>query len=323
MNFKKIKRSSFLLSPEIGILIPILIVCIITAILRPSFLTWKYISSILAGSVFVGAAALGQSLTIISKEIDLSVGMNGTLAGVMCGIAANKWGLGLIPSILICLLSGVLVGALNGFSICYLGLSSWITTLATQFICQGLAVTISKGEPLSIMTLNTSNFASAKPLGISWLFFIFIALIILLNILIKKSKFGYELRSVGGNQDASIMAGINAKRVKMFAFILAGLFAAIGGLFDTINSGAASAVFGTGREFRSIICCAIGGISMTGGSGSAFGVGLGVLLFHTLWYCLRILSVNTNLQLVLIGIVLLLAVIMDLQRKRLEEKSLT
>ena len=96
----------------------------------------------------------------------------------------------------------------------------------------------------------------------------------------------------------------------------------MGGLFDVLNSGASNAAFGNGREFRAIICCAIGGISMTGGAGSSFGVALGVLLFHTLWYCLRILDVNTNLQLVLIGLILVLSVIMDIQRKKIEARKL-
>lgn len=327
MNEKqKMKKSGvglkLLLTPEIGILIPILIVCVVTTILKPNFLTWKYISSILVGSVFIGAATLGECLTIMSGEIDLSVGMNGCLAGVMCGVAASQWGLPLLPCILICLLSGAVVGAINGFCVCQLGLSSWITTLATQFICQGLAVTISQGEPQSISSLGVSTFTRAKPLGLNWLFFIFILLIILLDILIRRTRYGYYLRSVGGNQDASVMAGISAKKIKWIAFILAGVFAATGGLFDTLNAGAANANFGSGREFRAIICCAIGGISMSGGAGSSFGIALGVLLFHTLWYCLRILDVNTNLQLVLIGIILVLSVIMDIQRKRLEARKM-
>lgn len=236
-----------LLTPEIGILIPILILCVVTTILKPNFLTWRYISSILVGSVFIGAATMGESLVIMSGEIDLSVGMNGCLAGVMCGLAASSWGLGLVPCVLICLLSGAVVGAINGLCVCYLGLSSWITTLATQFICQGLAVTISDGEPQSIASLGLSEFTRAKPLGLSWLFFIFVVMIILLDVLIRRTRYGYSLRSVGGNQEASVMAGINARHVKLAAFILAGVFAAAGGLFDTLNAGAANAAFGNGQ----------------------------------------------------------------------------
>jgi ribose/xylose/arabinose/galactoside ABC-type transport system permease subunit len=130
------------------------------------------------------------------------------------------------------------------------------------------------------------------------------------------------MRAVGGNSDAARMAGINVDRVKIAVFVLAGALAAVGGLFDVFNNATANSNFGGGREFRAIICCAIGGVSMSGGSGSAYGIGLGVLLFHTLWYCLRILSVDTNLQLVLIGLILVLAVLMDIQRKRVEARKM-
>jgi ribose/xylose/arabinose/galactoside ABC-type transport system permease subunit len=166
------------------------------------------------------------------------------------------------------------------------------------------------------------SFTRARPLGLSWIFFIFIAIIILMDLVLRKTRIGYQIRAVGGNREAAEMAGIGVKNVKLLAFIIAGLLSACSGLFDTLMAGAASDVFGSGREFRAITCCAIGGISMAGGAGSIYGVGLGVLLFHTLWYCLRILAVNTNLQLVFIGIILILAVLLDLQRKRVETRKL-
>lgn len=312
-----------LLTPEIGVLIPILILCVVTASINKNFLTWRYISSILMGSIFIGACALGESFAIMSGEIDLSLGMSGCFSGVMMGIACRNWGLPLVPCLLVGVAAGALIGCLNGICVTKFKLSSWITTLATQFICQGLAVTISQGEPISIKALGTSAFTRARPLGLSWLFFIFIGMIVLLDFIIRNTKFGYQLRAVGGNKEAAQMAGINVGRVKLLVFIIAGVLAAFGGMFDVLNNASANANFGGGREFRAIICCAIGGISMSGGAGSMFGVGLGVLLFHTLWYCLRILSVDTNLQLVLIGAILLVAVLFDIQRKRLEAKRIS
>jgi ribose/xylose/arabinose/galactoside ABC-type transport system permease subunit len=303
-------------------MIPILILIVVTSWINPNFLTWKYIASILTGLIFIGAASLAEGIVIMVGEIDLSVGMNGCFAGIMCGIAAANWGLGLIPCLLIGLAAGALIGFVNGVMVCKLRLTSWITTLATQFICQGLAVTISQGVPIPISSLGTSDFTRAKPLGLNWLFFIFIALIFVMDFLIRKTSFGYKMRAVGGNSDAARMAGINVDRVKIAVFVLAGALAAVGGLFDVFNNATANSNFGGGREFRAIICCAIGGVSMSGGSGSAYGIGLGVLLFHTLWYCLRILSVDTNLQLVLIGLILVLAVLMDIQRKRVEARKM-
>lgn len=309
-----------LLTPEVGVLIPIVILCVVTASINSNFFTWKYFSSILTGSIFIGAASLGQAFASIAGEIDLSVGMNGCLSGIMMAIACARWGWGLIPCLLVGLCTGGFVGFINGFATAKLKLSSWITTLATQFICQGLAVTISQGEPISIMSLGTASFVRMKPLGLNWLFFLFIAMMILCDLVVRRTKFGYKLRACGGNANAAVMAGINVDRIKIIAMILAGVFAAVGGIFDVLNSATANSNFGGGREFRTIICVNIGGIAA--GSGSMFGVGLGVLLFHVLWYALRILNVDTNLQLVLIGLILVLAVLLDIQRKRYEARRI-
>ncbi|MDR2408990.1 MAG: ABC transporter permease [Bacteroidales bacterium] len=310
------------LIPEIGVLLPILILVIITTIINPNFLTRRYLSSILIGSVSIGAAALGEAFVIMSGEIDLSVGYIGCLAGIICGKAAMAWGWGPVPAILLGLFVGILVGFINGFISSKIGLSSWITTISTQFICQGVATTIAQGYQQSVSSFGLQSFTRVRPLGLTWIFFIFIILIIIMDCVLRKTPFGYKLRALGGNRNAAEMAGIDVKNVKIIAFILAGLFAAMGGLFDTLQNGGASDAFGAGREFRAITCCAIGGISMTGCSGSIFGVGLGVLLFHTIWYCLRILNLSPNAQMVLIGFILILAVIFDLQRKRIEDHRL-
>lgn len=309
-----------LLTPEVGILIPIVILCAITVSINPNFLTWKYFSSILRGSIFIGAAALGQAFACIAGEIDLSVGMSGCLSGIMIGVACQYWGLGLVPCLLVGLLTGACVGCINGIAATKLGLSSWITTLATQFICQGLAVTISQGVPISIKELGTSAFTRARPLNLNWLFFVFIAMLLACDMVVRRTKFGYKLRACGGNPNAAVMAGINVHRIKIIAMVLAGIFAAFGGMFDVLSAATAKAEFGAGREFRTIICVNIGGIAA--GSGSMLGVGLGVLLFHVLWDALRILNVDTNLQLVLIGAILVMAVLLDILRRKYEARRI-
>ncbi len=308
------------LTPEVGTLIPILILSIVTGMLNQTFFTWKYISSILRDSIFIGTAALAQGVVIMSGEIDLSVGMGGCFAGIMMGVACQNWGWGLVPCILVCLATGAAVGLINALCITRLNLNSWITTLATQFISTGLAITIGDGVPLSISVLGTSGFTRARPLNLSWLFFIFVGMIIMLDLIIRKTKFGYRLRAVGGNREAAQMAGINVKKIKLIVFLLAGVIAACGGMFDVLSKASAKDTYGMGREFRAIICCAIGGITMSGGAGSMYGVGLGVLLFHVLRGCLNILNVDTNVQLVMIGAVLVMAVILDVLRKRLEDQ---
>ena len=310
-----------MLSPEFGVLVPILILCVVTSILKPNFLTWKYISSILTGSIFIGLAALGEAFVIMNGEVDLSVGTVGCFSGVMFGLAAQN-GVGLIPCIVICLAVGIAMGFLNGLLVTKLKLTCWIATLATQYLCTGLAVTLCDGLPISISHLGASVFTRPKPLGLSWLFFVFILILLILDFIVRKTPFGHKLHSSGESRNAAELAGINVNKIKIAAFVLCGLMAATSGLFDVLQSACASSAYGTGREFRAIICCAVGSVSMQGGSGSMLGVGLGVILFHTLWYCLRILDVDTNLQLVLIGAILVLAVLIDIQRKRIEAKKM-
>ena len=321
-NKKKNTFLKIILRPEIGILIPILILCVFTALSNKNFLTWNYISSILTASVYIGVAALGASLILISGEIDLSLGQSGCFAGIMVGVAVCEWGFTLIPALLVGLMSGMIVGLVNGLLTTRVGLSSWIATLAVQYICTGASTTITNGEPFSLMSLNLSSFNRAKPLGLTWLFFIFIALLLIVYFVMTYTRFGYKVYTVGANKDAALYAGINVKNIKLIVFILAGLFAAIGGIFDVVYNSSANVSYGSGREFRAFSCCAIGGINMAGGEGSILGVGLGVLLFHVLWYCLRILGVDTNLQLVLIGFILVLAVALNSLRKKVEAKSL-
>jgi ribose transport system permease protein len=311
-----------LLTPEVGVLIPILLVVIVTTILKPAFLTRRYISSIMVGSVFIGVCSIGQAIAIMAGEIDLSVGYVGCLSGIIIGKAAMAWGLPAFSCVALGLCTGAFVGFVNGLMVTRLGLSSWITSISMMFMTQGLATTIAQGNPQSIESLGLSRIATDRPIGLSWLFFIFVFIIVVMDFVIRRSKYGYQLRMTGGNREAAEMAGIDVRNVKLIALMLSGFFAAMGGLFDVLTANAASELFGAGREFRTIICCAVGGISLAGGEGSIYGVGLGVLLFHVLWFCLRILNVNTNMQLVLIGMVMVLSVVLDFQRKRVETRMM-
>ena len=311
-----------LLTPEVGVLIPILLLVIVTSILKPAFLTRRYLSSILVGSSFIGVCSIGQAIVIMAGEIDLSVGFTGCLSGIMIGKAAMAWGLPAFFCVALGLATGATVGLVNGLMVSRLKLSSWITTISTMFITKGLATTIAQGVPQSIASLGLGSVATDRPIGLSWLFFMLLAIIIIMDFVIRRSKYGYQLRATGGNREAAEMAGIDIRNVKLIAFVFSGFFAAMGGLFDVLNANSASELFGDGREFRTIICCAVGGISLAGGEGSIYGVGLGVLLFHVLWFCLRILNVNTNMQLVLIGVIMILSVVLDFQRKRLEIRKM-
>ena len=327
-NKTLVKFVRLILTPEIGMLIPIILICVLTNNANPVFLTWKFFSKILINSIPIGMMALGQALVTLTGDVDLSVGMNGCFAGIMMGVACDRWGLytvcgsnalGLIVCMLIGLASGALIGAINGLLTSRFKLSSWITTLATQFISKGLVTTISQGITLDVKSLGTKAFKDARPLSLSWLFFIFVLIILLLDIVVRRTSFGYKLRAVGGNPNAATMGGISVNKIRFLAFLLAGIFAALSGVFEVIQQQKAIPTSGEGREFRTIICVSIGGLSA--GYGSIWGCAVGILLYHVVIRALEVLGWDKMLQLVLIGAILIVAVLMDIMRKKFEVKQ--
>ena len=310
-----------LLSPEIGILIPLLALCIVTGIIKPMFFSWGNFSGILRYSSFIGVVAIGQAVVIMSGEIDLSVGANASFSGIIFGLCAVTFNLGFIPSLLIALLAGGLIGFINGYLVASFGLVNFITTLATMFFTHGLANTISKGEPIAPFSDAYFDFALKRPLNLSWLFFIMFAILIITEIFIRFTTVGRKIKATGGNKEAALMGGINIKKIKWGAYTFSGLMAGICGVLYAVELSAASPESGIGLEFRTITACAVGGISLMGGAGSIFGVGLGVLLIMVLANCLQILKIESNWQLVIIGAILIGAVMFDLAKKKIQGES--
>ncbi len=332
---KEVKKMGFgyrlLCNPEFGILIPVILMCVVTTLINKNFINWGNLSYLIVTGMYVGYLALGESLIIMNGEIDLSIGAAGGLASVMTGVAAERWGAPMIVALLVGILTGVLVGTINGLVSSKFGLTSWITTLATQFICVGLSAFISDGKPMKLMNdafkaqyEGLADFKGFSVPGLDFpsMFLVFILIMVLLDILVRKTRFGYQLRAVGGNKDAALLAGINVSNNKLIVFMLAGMFAGFYGVAFAIKQMSTSLTQGSGGEFRAITCCAIGGITMSGGKGSIYGIGLGVLLFHIVNGALQSLKADNNVQLLMVGVLLVIAVLLDIVRQKIETRKM-
>lgn len=313
--------ADILLTPEVGIIIPLIILVIFTAVSNPKFIYMANISSILRYTAFIGVLAIGQAVVIMSGEIDLSVGANAGFSGIIFGLMVARLGLSPIPAILAAIASGMLIGFVNGYLVAKFGLVNFITTLATMFICRGLQVTFSDGRPVFPFPEYYSDFAAERPLSLSWLFFIMLGILVVTEIIIRFTTIGRKVQAVGGNKEAALMGGINVSKVKWGAYIFSGAMAAVTGILWALDMAAANHDAGMGAEFRTITACAVGGISLAGGSGSILGVGLGVLLLQVLQNALQVLKAESNLQLVIIGLILIGAVTIDILRKNIKTKS--
>lgn len=317
-----------MLSPEFCILIPVFIMCLVAILDNPNFAKWSNIAYILNSCSFYGFLALAECVIQLGGDTDLSVGFAGGISSVMVGVAAARWGAPMPVALLVGIAMGACVGLVNGLISAKFGLSLWITSLATQFMCNGFAQFISDGK---IMKLTNEAFKSGYDalskfkswsipgLDLNTTFIIFVVMVAALHFLVHNTSYGYKLRAVGGNSEAALLAGINVKNIKFIACILAGAICGVYGVAFAVKQMSTNLTQGSGGEFRAITCCAIGGIQA--GSGSVWSVFVGVLLFHFVNAALQSMGADNNVQLALVGVLLLLAVLLNVFRQSYMKKK--
>jgi len=312
-----------LVSPEMSVLIPLLILVAFTAANNPKFLTIANIQVILKYATYIGVLAIGEAFALMCGEIDLSVGTASGLCGMVMGVAMVNWGLPIWLSIVLAIVAGAIIGYINAFLTLKLKINSWITTMAMQYICGGLATVLTLGKILQFRMAKITaiyDFNALKPMGLTWLFFIFMAFIIIGEIVIRFTPVGRKIHAVGLSVYAARVAGINVNLVKTLCFVACSTFAGITGVFNNIQLNCATPSQGTGNDFPAIICCVIGGVSNMGGKGTMLGCLLGVIMYQTLKNCLQMLGANANMQLVLVGIILIFAVYIDVLKVKLSQR---
>lgn len=308
-------------SAEFGVFVPLLIITIITGVFNPDFLKPNNFTTILKIIPFIALVALGESFTLMTGNVDISVGRASGLAGMLFAYFMIVIGMHWIPAMLIALLVGGGIGLLNGFLVVKVGLSDFISTIGTLYMAGGIRFLLTKGYPLNPLPYNLGAFGDAEPLGLSWPFWIAVFLFTAVHIINKRTKFGRNLLAVGDNREVAALAGINVPRIRMAAYIICGLFAAFAGVLFTIDLNNGVPQNGDGWEFKAIASCAVGGVSLSGGKGSALGVAIGALIIYILTNSLIMLSVPPTLQKSVIGIVLAGSVMLDIWKQRRKVKA--
>jgi ribose/xylose/arabinose/galactoside ABC-type transport system permease subunit len=307
------ERESLLFLVLDNLVWPLLIIVFLgfSLMLPDSFLTSRNIEFLLYSSAGLGAIALGEAICLLSGHFDLSVG---AVAGFTAMVGANvlaNWvpGLSGIAGIAVILGLGALIGMLNGFSVGYLGVNPFLQTLSFLIIFEGGVLAISP-YPVSDLPASYLYIGSAEIAGIPFAVFLLLGIFALFGLILKYTKFGLKVYSVGGNEDASEEAGIDTKRVILVVYILSGMLAALGGLIYTGYLGAATPALADNDLFPAFAACVIGGISLFGGRGKLTGALAGVLLLGTIEAGLVMLAVDPNVIRVVNGTVLISAVLL-------------
>lgn len=269
-----------------------------------------------------GIIAIGMTLVILIAGIDLSVGaILGLTATVAADLMMNN-GMGFAGTILFVLVIGVLFGLLNGLIVTRLSVQSFIVTLATMSVARGIArywsggigIPISYGDDPGLAPTAYSYLAD-RIWGIPVPAICFVVISIIFWAILKLTRFGRYVYAIGGNETASHLSGIRVNRIKVIVFGICGLLSAVAGLIHAAQLSQGSPNDGTGYELNAIAAVAIGGTSLAGGVGSVLGTVVGALILGVLDNMLGLLNVNNNLQLVVKGLIIIVAVFLQKRKK--------
>jgi ribose transport system permease protein len=264
---------------------------------------------------YTGIIAIGMGLCLMSGIIDLSVGATAGLSSVAFGALLVNYHLALIPSILLTLLIGGLVGAFNALIIIRMKITPFIATISSMFMVKGIALAWNKGFLFYPLPKGISDIGMLKPLGVSIAFICLLVVAVIAWLVLEKTVFGLEVRATGSDYEVAKVTEVRYRLVHTALLIAVGVLAAVSGIFLSFVLNAGSPNVGDGWEFAAITACAIGGISLFGYEGSIPGIFLGLLVIQVLSNGIVMIGVSAFFQQVVLGAVLLSAIILDVKRR--------
>jgi inositol transport system permease protein len=298
-----------------GMFFVLVVLFVFSSIFVNGFFTPANLTNVLRQIAVVTIVALGATFVIILGHINVAYGSEIALIGcVACSVMVSTGNV--LLAVLAAVALGMLIGGLNGFIITKFGIPAFIMTLAVTTAARGSALLFTGGVPVakmgpSFLVLGQGN-VGIIPVSVIILLVLFIITWLFLN----KTTFGRYVFAVGGNENAAIASGIKSKRVVLKAFILDGILTGIAGtiLMSRMNSGQPSAA--VGYEFDAITAVVVGGTSLSGGAGSLVGTVIGAVIVGIINNVQNLLNINTQWQQVVKGVIILLAVILDVVSKR-------
>ena len=323
-----VRIGKYLISNPIVLLL--LIASIIVGFTTDNFFSWRNFGNLASNTAVRFLIALGVSGCLITKGTDLSagrqVGFAACLAGILCqaGDYNNRvfksipeMNIGLV--LIIVIIAGAIWGIINGLIITRLHVPPFIATLGTQTIIYGLCLVLTDAQPIGgfqkvYTTLINGRIGDVRGFHLPYLLFVAAVFGIVFWFIYNKMRFGKYMYAIGGNDVAAEVSGVNTTRTLIRIYATAGIMYAIAGYLLAAKSGGASASMGQGYELEAIAGCTIGGVSTTGGIGTVPGILVGVLVFELLKIILQFLGVNPYYNYVVQGLVIVLAVSLDIRK---------
>lgn len=313
MNKTKTRLSGGELYRKYGIVLIMILLFIISAVINPNFLKAQNLINILKQISVVTIIACGETMLIVSGMIDLSAGFLCTTS--MCLSAGVLAGTGSLPlSVLTGIVIGCACGWVNGFLITHFKLQPFIATLAMTYVLQGIVQIYTNGQTVSGVD-KARWLGQGSILGIPVPVIVMFLMVAAVAVLMKKTKFGTSIYAIGGSEKAAVASGINTRRTKRLIFTLSGALTGLAGVVLMARLMAGMPGVGEGYEFDAITAVVVGGTSFLGGIGTVTGALIGSVIVGLINNILNLLHVSTQYQLIVKGLLIAVAVIIDIKTK--------
>lgn len=295
-------------------LVGLLLLIVVVSILSPSFLSGRNILNILKQTSVNAIIAAGMTFVILTGGIDLSVGSVLALSGAFAASLLAS-GQSIIVAVIAAIVCGAVVGFLNGFVIAKGKLQPFIATLATMTILRGVTLVFTDGKPITLgsndLAMAFGKIGGGTLLGIPSPVIITILVFVACYYILNQTKMGRYTYALGGNEEATKLSGLNTDKIKIWVYTISGILSAIAGIIITSRLYSAQPTAGTGYELDAIAAVVLGGTKLTGGKGKITGTIIGALIIGVLSNALNILDVSSYYQMMVKGIVILIAVLLD------------
>lgn len=301
-------------------LIFLLLLFLITGIAEPSFLTYSNIISCFNTATMYTLLAIGIAFVIMTGEIDVSIGSILGLTAAMTGKIAQEGGsIGLM--LVVVVLTGAVIGVVNGVGVACFGVPSLIFTLGTNSVVRGMVYILSDGRTVENFGGAVASYGNMEIFAQITLYYaIALVLVAVSHLALTKLKKGKYFIAVGDNAGGAKLVGISVVGTKLLAYVLCGIFAGLGGFVFASKYGQVMTVAGNGYEMTAIAACVLGGISLSGGLGNMIGAAIGAVIMSSISRLLVFIGLPSTYDNTITGVMLILIVVVDAlaQRRSIE-----
>ncbi|MEG1757840.1 MAG: ABC transporter permease [Oscillospiraceae bacterium] len=296
---------------ELTILTILILFCSVLAVTSENFMSLSNFRVILTGLSYEMIVCAFMAITLIGGMIDFSVGSVLGLGGFICSLLLLK-GINVWICILITLVIGFLLGSVNGIIVSKLGILPMVGTMGTWMAYKGLGLALIKNQSIGSLPSSIKVFGQKwEILGIPFSIVLMVVVCFVAWFLLKYVPFFHQAFYIGENRESATLAGISTKKFTVVSYALTGMMASLAGIMSISRFGSAPSTMGQGLEFKMVTALLIGGVSFSGGGGSIFGAFLGALMMQIITNALAMFNIESNLQNVVVGIILIVAVAID------------